>query len=204
MPEPCADGKNCFWAVTGRRDHPDAPIYPVVSCAGCQTQWFGHRIEARIPDPRIPEALRDAILLDQFENFERILHDLGYRKLSLAARQRDEESYKEVHTKISAFLREEFSRSDACTWMNLDLRFMLASHREQQLHRWSRDDMQPAASEQQIDTLTANIIEIAEAEVGKDPTRQHQFLLRFTNSLAARHTLAFTITLTLLTEDAAA
>ena len=75
--------KGCTYTVHTQRDNPDDPAYPIVVCPFCMTRWFGHREgqDAKPLDPRLPPALRDAILLDQSERaFEILEHELGYTK----------------------------------------------------------------------------------------------------------------------------
>lgn len=72
-----------MFMVSPRRDDPSDPEYPVVVCPTCMTRWFGHRDdkESKPLDPRLPAALRDAIILDQAEAAFAILeHELGYSK----------------------------------------------------------------------------------------------------------------------------
>ena len=80
MPQ-CANG--CTLTVHAERDSPNDPIYPVVVCHKCLTRWFGHREnreDAKVLDPRLPAALRDAILLDQADRAFEILEELGYKQ----------------------------------------------------------------------------------------------------------------------------
>lgn len=71
-----------MFMVSPRRDDPSDPEYPVVVCPTCMTRWFGHRDdkESKPLDPRLPAALRDAIILDQAEAAFAILEELGYSK----------------------------------------------------------------------------------------------------------------------------
>lgn len=75
--------KDCTFIVHPHRDNPDDPTYPIVICPICMTRWYGHRDDnaSKPLDPRLPAALRDAIILDQPEEAFRILEDdLGYSK----------------------------------------------------------------------------------------------------------------------------
>jgi hypothetical protein len=75
--------KGCTYTVHAHRDNPNDPAYPIVVCPFCMTRWFGHREgqDAKPLDPTLPDALRDAIILDQSERVFEILQDeLGYTK----------------------------------------------------------------------------------------------------------------------------
>ena len=76
----CENG--CTLTVHPERDSPNDPIYPVVVCHKCMTRWFGHREDrdAKPLDPRLPAALRDAIILDQADRAFEILEELGYKQ----------------------------------------------------------------------------------------------------------------------------
>ena len=79
----CENG--CTLTVHSERDSPEDPIYPVVVCHKCMTRWFGHREdrEAKPLNPRLPAALRDAVILDQAERAFEILEELGYKQTLL-------------------------------------------------------------------------------------------------------------------------
>lgn len=76
----CENG--CTLTVHAERDSPNDPIYPVVVCHKCMTRWYGHRDDRddKPLDPRLPAALRDAIILDQADRAFEILEELGYKK----------------------------------------------------------------------------------------------------------------------------
>lgn len=76
----CENG--CTLTVHAERDSPNDPIYPVVVCHRCMTRWYGHRDDRddKPLDPRLPAALRDAIILDQADRAFEILEELGYKK----------------------------------------------------------------------------------------------------------------------------
>lgn len=77
----CANG--CTLTVHSERDSPTDPSYPVVVCHKCMTRWFGHRDDrdAQPLNPRLPAALRDAIILDQADRAFEILEELGYKQI---------------------------------------------------------------------------------------------------------------------------
>ena len=77
----CENG--CTLTVHSERDSPDDPIYPVVVCHKCMTRWFGHREDhdTKPLNPRLPAALRDAIILDQADRAFEILEELGYKQI---------------------------------------------------------------------------------------------------------------------------
>lgn len=77
----CENG--CTLTVHPERDSPNDPIYPVVVCHKCMTRWFGHREDrdAKPLNPRLPAALRDAIILDQADRAFEILEELGYKRI---------------------------------------------------------------------------------------------------------------------------
>lgn len=76
----CENG--CTLTVHSERDSPTDPSYPVVVCHKCMTRWFGHREDrdAQPLNPRLPAALRDAIILDQADRAFEILEELGYKQ----------------------------------------------------------------------------------------------------------------------------
>ena len=76
----CENG--CTLTVHAERDSPNDPIYPVVVCHKCMTRWYGHRDDRddKPLDPRLPAALRDAIILDQADRAFEILEEIGYKK----------------------------------------------------------------------------------------------------------------------------
>ena len=76
----CENG--CTLTVHAERDSPNDPTYPVVVCHKCMTRWFGHREDRddKPLDPRLPAALRDAIILDQADRAFKILEELGYKQ----------------------------------------------------------------------------------------------------------------------------
>jgi hypothetical protein len=178
---------NCYFAVSTKQDMPGGPTYPVVCCAVCNTTWVGHRtdFETKLPNPRIPDALRDAVLLDQADRFEELLAELGYKKLTPS------EAREGLHQKLRMFLTEMFVLADTRQWRTLDLiRVPGGGYRDEPLHRWARGEQN-----EEIPTLVSDILERAEAEVEGRALDQPRarFALRVTQVFGARHVTTFSI-----------
>jgi hypothetical protein len=177
---------NCFLSVYGKRDSPSSPVYPVVFCAVCKTTWAGHRtdVETKIPNPRIPDALRDAVLLDQVERFEEILGDLGYKKTPPS------EAREALHERLRTFLSGAFSQTDGKRWQTLDLvREPGPGYRDDQLRRWDWEE----DIDLEIPPLVSSILEIAENEAEARTEERQRFKLRIYQYLGGRALLTFTI-----------
>ena len=78
----CENGQ-CKFIVHPHQDNDADPVYPIVVCPICMTKWNGHldNTVSRPLNPKLPAALRDAILNDQAEHAFAILeNELGYTK----------------------------------------------------------------------------------------------------------------------------